>query len=265
MTTDLSEDKTTCELEVSTSPWDTFAFGVNAGTIEKFYLHNKQYAPHAELRALSRWISDNNISLISARLPEDRIYESILLEKFGSNVIEMNLHPTIRELQNRNYSSSRFVVNVATSEDRDLLSSQVSKSFSYERFHADPRIDNNKASLRYQNWFTSSFDSEERQVLTVNTKDNEKVAFFVTEQRNEEQVHWLLTAVLPKYQGKGIGQSIWESVLCFHKEQKVHRITTTISARNTPVLNLYSKLSFQFDSPEISLHWVDQNLLLGSN
>ena len=37
------------------------------------------------------------------------------------------------------------------------------------------------------------------------------------------------------------------------------KVETTIAARNTPVLNLYSKLNFRFHEPEMTFHWANKN------
>jgi hypothetical protein len=44
------------------------------------------------------------------------------------------------------------------------------------------------------------------------------------------------------------------------KISKCEAVTTTISSRNTRVLNLYAKLGFRFMPPEITFHWLSDRL-----
>jgi hypothetical protein len=45
-------------------------------------------------------------------------------------------------------------------------------------------------------------------------------------------------------------------MLARHLGEGVGKVSTTIAARNVPVLNLYSSLRFRFAPPEMTFHWV---------
>jgi RimJ/RimL family protein N-acetyltransferase len=45
-------------------------------------------------------------------------------------------------------------------------------------------------------------------------------------------------------------------VMMLNKRQGARSIRTTISARNTAVMNLYARLGFRFSAPDMTFHWV---------
>ena len=80
--------------------------------------------------------------------------------------------------------------------------------------------------------------------------------FFIVEERPDGSVYWHLTAIAPASQGKGIGKRLWSAMVRRCVDSGASRIETTISAHNTPVMNIYAGLGFRFGSPRLTLHWV---------
>lgn len=134
--------------------------------------------------------------------------------------------------------------------------SMAERSFCYERYHVDPRLDPELANLRYGRWVRNAFYDSKQILLKARLLDGRTVAFFVVENKDDGSVYWHLTAVSPDFQGKKLGYHIWMAMINYHKVAGIEGIRTTISARNTPVLNLYSKLNFRFAPPEMTFHWV---------
>jgi len=194
--------------------------------------------------------------MISCRLPHHKLSESALLERNNFRFIEMVLHPTILNLQEIHIEDQCLLISPIDEVDKPLISGIATKAFSYERFHVDPYLNPNIGNTRYRQWVENSKSSDTQQLLKA-TLDGKIIGFFLVEYR-DNLVYWHLTAISPEYQGRGLGARVWFSMMAQHKRDGFQKILTTISARNTPVLNLYSKLNFRFNPPEMTFHWVKQ-------
>ena len=51
-------------------------------------------------------------------------------------------------------------------------------------------------------------------------------------------MYWHLTAVAPDAQGRGVGRSLWRTMLLRHRAEGVGVVETTISGHNPAVMNL---------------------------
>ncbi len=121
----------------------------------------------------------------------------------------------------------------------DILS--ISREAFYGRFHRDFNIERKVADARYDAWLTHLYKENNVFGLLFNGKLTGFFAF------SENRI--LLHALSQRYRGKGLGKYLW-SVACkelFSKRYK--EITSSISASNMPILNLYASLGFKFRNP----------------
>lgn len=82
------------------------------------------------------------------------------------------------------------------------------------------------------------------------------VGFFIVEPHLDRSVYWHLTAIAPPWQGKGIGLSLWQTMLIRHATEGATAVETTISGHNLPALNLYARLGFAMTSAQMTFHWL---------
>jgi ribosomal protein S18 acetylase RimI-like enzyme len=85
--------------------------------------------------------------------------------------------------------------------------------------------------------------------------DGSVVGFFIIERRPDDSVYWHLTAVAPAWQGKGVGLSLWRTMVHRHRAEGARSVRTTVSGHNNVVLNLYTRLGFSFSKPQMTFHW----------
>ncbi len=86
--------------------------------------------------------------------------------------------------------------------------------------------------------------------------EGDLVGFFILEHRPDRSVYWHLTAIAPRWQGKGMGMSLWQTMLLRHRTEGASFVETTISAHNLPIINLYARLGFSFRSAQMTFHWL---------
>lgn len=254
VTTKLSINEEGFVLEAELVPWDTKVFDFPVAQINRLsgtHLHQAS----AAFETLRIWVNTNHVKMVSCRLQHDRLAESFLLEQKGFRFIEMVLHPTLENLQEIRLSENGLRVRDVRESEVELIQAMAERCFVHERFHVDPRLSTELANLRYGKWVRNSTRSSSQRLLKIES-NNEIVAFFIVEDQKDDGTYWHLTAVAPQFQGRGYGRKAWLAMLAYHQVNGINKVSTTISARNVRVLNLYSQLQFRFTLPEMTFHWI---------
>ncbi len=238
---------------LNNSEWDSEILTAPVGDINNIKITD-YYLAQQGFNKFKQWILYNNYKMISCRLDHDKLRESHFLEKNGFRFVEMVLHPTMSDIQNCTVIHHGLKVTKVEAHEIPAISKIASRAFGCERFHVDPFLGPELGNESYKNWIENSH-LYKNQVLLKVCDNVDIIAFFLIEQHNET-VYWHLTAVNPLWQGKGFGFKAWMAMIEHHQMSEVKTILTTISARNTTVLNLYSKLNFKFNPPEMTFHWT---------
>lgn len=241
-------------LSIEMVPWDSEAFGFPAAQINAINVVKAELAK-ADFQLGRNWLDENSVRMVSCRIPHHHFAESIFLEGEGFRFIEMVLHPRIESLDTLALAEEGLSIRPAEACDLPKLTEIAESAFYNERFHVDPRIDSERANVRYGNWVRNSL-LHPRQTLLKVTNEDEIVALFVVEVLDSGSAYWHLTAVAPHLQGQGFGWRAWRSMMHHHKRSGIKSVETTISARNTRVLNLYARLGFRFLPPETTFHYI---------
>jgi len=241
-------------LAVQEVGWDTAVFGFPVKSIERIRIHDSDGA-HRDFKYYEEWVTSERVGIVSCRLAHNDLTESMFLETHGFRFVEMVLHPRLNLLQDIVFSEDELQISLATMSDLDELVDIAQRSFKFDRYHIDPRIPSGYANQRYGKWVKNSYYDDNQNLYKV-VRGGKILAFFITETRRENIIHWHLTAVAPEWQQQGYGYRVWMAMLKFHKLSGCCGITTTISVQNTPVINLYSKLKFSFSIPEMTFHWI---------
>lgn len=114
-------------------------------------------------------------------------------------------------------------------------------AFTHGRFHKDFNLDRNQADLRYDLWLKELYNSQN----VFGLMSDGRIAGFWGCVKNKIVLH----ALSEEYRGRGMAKYFW-SVAC--QELFSHgyqELTSSISASNISVLNLYSSLGFKFRNP----------------
>lgn len=242
------------KVHVREAVWDSTIYGTPVVQIDNLELIDIKGAEN-DFFQYQDWVEKERVGMASCRLPHNQLQKSIFLEKKNFRFIEMVLHPRIEYLQSISFPKTNLSILPAELEDLDELQNIAEFAFGYERFHVDPRLNPKLADLRYKKWVVNSFKHDSQYLLKVLDKER-LIALFIIEKQSDGSMYWHLTAISPKWQGQGYGRQVWLAMLLYHQNDGYQTISTTISARNTPVLNLYSQLQFRFTPPMITLHWV---------
>lgn len=241
------------QLEAEKIQWDSGLLGFQVFNITKIEVLSNRIG-EGTVQAIKSLFFESQVGLVSCRIPAGAVHESFFLCQAGFKFIEMNLHPHLTDLERFSDIDIRLNVRPASKQDIPILTEIALTAFRHERFHVDPRIPDELANQRYANWVQSSISSDTQRLLAI-TDGGELVGFFIVENSNNTS-DWLLTAVGPKWQGRGIGERVWRAVLRYQLREGITEVKTTISARNYQVLSLYSKLQFRFAPADATYHWA---------
>jgi len=243
-------------LEYALVPWDSRIFGFTVAQISAISVEDVA-AAGADFDVFNAWRDAHQVALVSCRLAHDRLRESMLLEAQGFRFVEMVYPMRCSWVEAAAFSPSDLTIGRATLADLEAIQEIGAAAFATGRFNMDPRIGPELGGKRYAVWVANSLHSQSQVVVKALLGD-QLVGFFIYENRPDDSAYWHLTAVSPAHQGQGIGAILWREMIMLHKRDARRRIDTVVSARNTPVLNLYAKLGFRFESPQMTFHWSRQ-------
>jgi GNAT superfamily N-acetyltransferase len=239
-------------LEWSLVPWDSEIFGFPVAQITRFELEEVADPQHV-FDAFEDWCIEHDVRLVSCRLDHMRLRESMAIEERGFRFIETVFGPRFDKFGAIARPMHELQVSEATSVDIPKIEDIAYTVFATGRFLLDDRLAPELSRGRYANWVRSSFGSPSETVLKAEA-DGDLVGFFIVEHRRDQSVYWHLTAVAPEWQGKGMGLSLWQTMLLRHRAEGATFVETTISGHNLPIMNLYARLGFSFASGQMTFH-----------
>jgi len=235
------------------APWDAATVGAPVAVISSLEVLD-QAAAWSEFEVFQGWYRRQGVTLVSCRLPHQRLIECGFLESQGFRFIELNYRPECGDLEQMNLDDSvQYAVEQASGADEASIAEMAGQVFEASRFHHDPMIDSRIGDLRYQMWIHNAFRNPEQSILKCRV-DGRIVAFFVVEAPQPQRRFWSLVGLAPGMGGFGMGTRVWRAVMRWHRDEGVKHVSTSISSLNLRVLNLYVKLGFRFPAPEITLH-----------
>jgi ribosomal protein S18 acetylase RimI-like enzyme len=241
-------------LECSIVPWDSEIFGFPVGQISDLVLPDSVQAAGL-LGQFRGWCEDRNVRLVSCRIDHDKLRESMVLERHGFRFIELVYSPLLGSFDRVSAPLHPIEVRPATQDDLAQIEDIAFAAFTTGRFLLDGRLDPDLSRRRYATWVRGSLGSREQVVLKAELAGS-LVGFFIVEYAPDRSVYWHLTAVAPEWQGKGVGLSLWQTMLMRHKSEEASPVRTTISGHNLPALNLYARLGFIIESSQMTFHWL---------
>lgn len=239
-------------LDCSLVPWDTSVFGFPVAQIGRIDVGVGGDATGL-LRAFDAWCAERDVRLVSCRLDHGRLRESMALEDHGFRFVEMVYEPRLRSLDGVATPDLAIEVGPAGPTDLAAIEAIAYSAFSTGRFLLDWRLAPELSKRRYANWVRTSFEDPDRAVLKAEV-DGDLVGFFIVEHRPDGGAYWHLTAIAPGWQGQGVGLNLWRTMLLRHRTEGATFVETTISAHNTPAMNLYARLGFTFSSAQMTFH-----------
>lgn len=242
------------ELRAREVPWDSASFGVAVAQVETIVVHDKA-AVADEAQVLAAWLQRHRFMLAACRLADDRLAESFVLEALGFRFVEMVYTMQYRLPALPDPCEHGLSWTVASEQHLEQLQAMASGAFVTGRWNVDWRVGARLGGRRYADWVARSLQDPGHQVLLAMQGDA-VAGYFVVEEKPDGEAYWHLTAVAEALQGRGVGRRMWRSMLQRLHGRGCKKVTTTIAARNLPVVNLYASLGWRFVQNQMTFHWA---------
>lgn len=139
----------------------------------------------------------------------------------------------------------------ALTNDRSAVVEIARSSFRFSRFHADPKIADEVADSIKAAWADNYFNGARGDGMIV-AQSGVDICGFLLYLRAGADLVIDLVAVLPSWQGRGVGQALVGVCLARAGEGGSIRVGTQDS--NTPSMMLYERLGFERRGVQTTLH-----------
>lgn len=240
-------------------PWDTEIFGFPVGCYQIGTEELDEPMKHEFSAHFLSWSRRNQLALCLCAIPAASLFWKLCLPEVGFCFVDFGVRATLNGLQTASLPEGRTQLRKAQPEDWEIIETIAAQSFRHGRYHADPLFPRQLADLRYQRWIRSALSGEHDidHVYVMGEPGRVKGFYHVTIEGSRSDLR--LAAVPPELQGTMLGFDLYVSMLHLLKRLGVRRATTSISASNTAVMNIYSMLGFGFSEPETIYHWHAAN------
>jgi hypothetical protein len=234
---------------VALVPWDSETFGFGIADLD---IDIAQAPPAAGdlARTLERWTHERGVRLVGASVPTTALSYIDTLQNAGFHYLDTTLRITYSGIQDVTLPHSELTLRPFVSSDVPAVLAIAGSAFSHGRYHADPKISNERANQRYQDWVNRVLTSGGVQELHVLVAGDQVRAFSVI-QIVGPVGHLHLVGVLPGSRGL----QVTLATLRLFQIRGAAIVHSKISASNIVALNSHAQLGAQFHAPAALLHW----------
>jgi len=215
---------------IKETPWDIKALGIFSAEV-------LEYTEEA-LKACSQ------LGFYTLRI--DPLAKKALAHEYGFYYCDTLITPTCRKQQLINFKHAD--VSIDTNTHIDSLLAICNGAFKHGRFHRDFNLKTQMADARYNQWLVDL--KQQGDVFALRHKGD--LAGFIACKNGALQLH----AVAQAYRGQGLAKYWWTLVCNTLFANGFEDVSSSISASNLAVLNLYSSLGFKLTKATDIYHKV---------
>lgn len=227
------------------TPWDERALGIRTAELSGFAPADAA-GGGALLAQAEAWCRDRGVACIFGRFDAAQPHAKQALLESGHAIVECSLVISRRGFSGLPTVPARMrpVLRPATAVDVPLLRSIARDDFGHGRFLEDPSIDRARAAERTANWIEDLVGMG----LAQAAECDGKLIGFHAERISEDGSHaeLILTGAAARYEVLGL--PLWVAALDSLATRGVASCSTLVSAANTGIVNLYSRLGFRCDA-----------------
>lgn len=245
-------------------PWETRNLGMPSYAISDSFFESFDEIMLAD--EIERLFHQNGPIFIQARLHKAQLPFAISLQRVGFIYAESTLVPTTILKKNRSlekfkenpsafipglYDEQQIGFNKVERSDETALQSIRSiarEAFVDDRFHLDPKCPPQMADERFVHW-VNDLAADESVIFYILSLKNVPLAFMTRKKEN-----LILAGFGKEYRLSGLGDYLWLSVLLDMLKEDLYKVHTLFSVYNTGVMNLYTRLGFNFTDPCVTFH-----------
>lgn len=214
---------------IKATPWDMAVFGIPTWELVEYSA--------AALQQATKTAGHHTIKV-------NPLADKGLLHKYGFYYCDTLIEPHC------NADRLRATYHPDASISKEINTEQLlaicHSAFAHGRFHRDFNLSKIASDLRYDNWLLQLLEANQvyglywQGVLTG----------FIAYNGNNLVLH----ALAENVRGKGLSKYWWSAVCKELLTNKHENVTSSISATNLAVVNLYASLGFSFNNPQDIYH-----------
>lgn len=234
------------------TPWDSKSLGLKTAEYIDWENLDNIASIEDEILLLENILKNQKIDFIYTRVDSQNFAVKEALQNTGYYFAECS--QMVIRTKIRSYDSIKCPkIGYRNYKKDDILElkSIAKESFSYGRFHEDPRLNIDLANLRYVNWIDDLIDQDAD--IKIATLGKKVIGFSIQKMDKTKKKAQLILAGCSK--GKEIfASSLWNEILLYNKSIGVASIEALISASNIGVLNIYSFFGFKIKNTFFGFH-----------
>ena len=217
---------------IKATPWDAAAFGMPTFELTEY--------TEAALAAAARTPGHYTIKV-------DPLANKALLHAHGFYYCD-TLLATVGSAERLSVLEMPPDLHVSTRVDPQAALAICHGAFSHGRFHRDFLLSPAHSDLRYDNWLRQLLDTGK----VVGLFRGDALGGFIGISGNSLVLH----AIAPSMRGQGLAKYWWHAVIGELFAAGHETVTSSISASNVAVVNLYASLGFSFQHPQDIYHRI---------
>ena len=241
---------------VAQLPWDSEIFGFNVGMYEIADTVPLVVSRDEISRRLSRWMSDQEVELLSCMVPADAFEWMARLSAAGFIFVDLALQAHLRSLTD--LPVPQVTVRMADEKDAAGIDAIAGTAFRFGRYLADPRFPAQLAKDRFRHWMRIALaaQNETEFVYVSGPPGNPRGFLHATLRGTVADVR--LVAVDSAETAGLQGSTFCVGALTDLRERGAQSAIVRLSAGNVRALSLYSSLGFLFLKADAVYHLHSQ-------
>lgn len=219
--------------------WDTDYFGIDSARVNIFEIINdKQQDDILEFLKKSEFITISNYN----NIVENNYWIGSKTDAF---LVDVNIQFLKILKKEKKFDCDETLVTNNVKRNEQILSI-AKKAFDYSRFFNDPNLPRVKAKNIYHHWTESAFEQDDKYFVIFEQDDN--VAGYILFSIDRDSCVIELIAVDGKYQGIGVGKSMFKSMESFVIEKRISNIKVGTQINNIKATKFYYNMGFEYIS-----------------
>lgn len=235
-------------MNIKFNAFESKYLGLKSGKIS-YSLPELEALEASTVDRLAEEAKSKKYNLVSIRIQSPDDATTRVFENAGFRKVEDMLSYSRKIFQSARGSDS---VRVARKDDIESISQIGENSFSFDRFHSDPLIDNNKADKLKRAWSRNCLTHRANKVFVF---EDGKIFGFLACIKIKHALVIDLIAVAEKKRGCGIGHDLI-SACEEHYRTQCNLYSVSTQSTNIASSKLYSSCGFHLVSKQATFHLV---------
>jgi len=190
------------------------------------------------------------VALVSCRRPETDRTMLLALQRAGMYAVEclITLSKSLLGLDDGGEADTAQ----PNAFDADACASVAERTFRFDRFHADPLVDDASADALKAAWIRNSVLGRADRVFVVR-EAGRIIGFNACMLKGDTAVIDLI-GVDPDHQGRGYGRRLTHAALAHYAARGAERLVVGTQSANHASLGLYQRAGFSIEQSALTLH-----------